>query len=171
MLTNFQTEPNYCCSENINRNSTPVQLSVAQNLNRHSVYKSMDNNPHFPKEFSTVNDSFEKLRSNKMSDYGGSRDMSNRLSILNSDNSLDYPVNKLNDKEFSSYYKKNKAGKLVVLFLFLLYVVHLFDKSYIKYVATFKSKVAVLVEFYFCNIFFFLFIHLDYFSNIHHVVK
>lgn len=59
-----------------------------------------------------MNDSFEKLRLNKVSDYG-SRDMNNRLSILNSDNSLDFPVNKLTDKDFSIYYKKNKAGKVL----------------------------------------------------------
>lgn len=110
VLTTLQTEPDYCCSDNVNRNSTALELSVNHNLNRHS-YKSIDNNPHFPKEFSTVNDSFEKLRSNKISDYGGSRDITNRLSILNSDNSLDYTVNKLTDKDFSSYYKK-KTGKI-----------------------------------------------------------
>lgn len=97
VLTNFRPETGYCCSE---RDEPPA----AQN--RHSLYKSLDSNgAHFRKDF----DSFEKLR-NKISDYGGSRDMSNRLSILNSDNSLDYPVNKLHDKDFAGFYKKNEAG-------------------------------------------------------------
>lgn len=99
VLTNFQPETSYCCSQ---RDEAPVQ-------NRHSMYKSVDSSgAHFRKDFTSMNDSFEKLR--KLQDYGGSRDISNRLSILNSDNSLDYPVNKLNDKDFSGFYKKNEAS-------------------------------------------------------------
>lgn len=107
----------YCCPNNPNRNSTPLPLSVAPpNLNRHSVYKSMDNSSQFPKTFSTVNDSFEKLRSNKMSEFDGSRDANNRLSI-NSDNSLDFPISKpvLISEEYLNFYRKNKNGKIVQL--------------------------------------------------------
>lgn len=101
VLTNFQPETSYCCASQ--RDGAPVQ-------NRHSMYKSVDSSgAHFRKDFSLMNDSFEKLR--KIQDYGGSRDISNRLSsILNSDNSLDYPVNKLHDKDFSGFYKKNETS-------------------------------------------------------------
>ncbi|KAF5296629.1 hypothetical protein FQA39_LY12457 [Lamprigera yunnana] len=102
---------NYTFSNNSNRNSTPIPLSLAQNLNRHAVFKSMDNGSQFPKSFSTVNDSFEKLRSTKMSEFENTRDPNNRLSI-NSDNSLDFPVSKpvlINDN-YLNFYKKNKTG-------------------------------------------------------------
>lgn len=66
--------------------------------NRHSVYKSVDGGG---AHFSTVGDSFEKLRSLP----------SNRLSAnMNSDNSLDYPVHRCVDKDAANYYKKNKLG-------------------------------------------------------------
>lgn len=102
---------NYCCSNNPNRNSTPIPLSVVQNLNRHTMFKSMDNSSQFPKNFSTVNDSFEKLRSNKMSQFESSREANNRLSI-NSDNSLDFPVSKpmLISEDYLNFYRKNKTG-------------------------------------------------------------
>ncbi|XP_018325504.1 disks large homolog 5 [Agrilus planipennis] len=113
-----EQQNNYCCKNErtSNRNSTPIPLSLAQNLNRHSVFKSVDNSMvPFPKAtFSTVNDSFEKLRSNKMSDFDASREVNNRLSI-NSDNSLDFPVNKpmlISEKDFLNYYKKNKTGPI-----------------------------------------------------------
>lgn len=97
VLPNFQPATSYCCSE---RDENPVQ-------NRHSMYKSVDSGgAHFRRDFTSMNDSFEKLRMNKIADYGGS----NRLSILNSDNSLDYPVNKLNEKDFGGFYKKNETG-------------------------------------------------------------
>lgn len=94
-----------CC----NRNSTPLPLTVAPNLNRHTVYKSMDNSAqiHFTKAFTGINDSFQKLK--KISDLERERD-NNRLSInMNSDNSLDYSI-KTNqiDKELEYFSKKNK---------------------------------------------------------------
>lgn len=110
MLDRSDQIQSYCCSNNSNRNSTPLPLSVAPNLNRHSVYKSIDNSSQFPKTFSTVNDSFEKLRSNKI-EFETSRDTNNRLSI-NSDNSLDFPVSKpvLISEDYLNFYRKNKTG-------------------------------------------------------------
>ncbi|CAG9767331.1 unnamed protein product [Ceutorhynchus assimilis] len=78
------------------RNSTPVAL-VPQDQptnNRHSVYKSVDATHHFMPD-----NSFEIV--NRVS-------TSNRHSVnMNSDNSLDMPVQRLYEKDVMPYYKKN----------------------------------------------------------------
>ncbi|XP_050299121.1 disks large homolog 5 [Anthonomus grandis grandis] len=79
------------------RNSTPVPL-VPQSQpsnNRHSVYKSVDASHHF----TMPADSFEIV--NRVG-------TSNRHSVnMNSDNSLDIPVQRLYEKDVMPYYKKN----------------------------------------------------------------
>lgn len=111
LLLNSENHDNHCC--NNNRNSTPLPITVAPNLNRHTVYKSMDNSAqvHFNKHVSSVNDSFQKLREKKMSDFER-ENVSNRLSMnMNSDNSLDYSV-KTNqiDKELEYFNKKSNKN-------------------------------------------------------------
>nr|CAI5853686.1 unnamed protein product [Callosobruchus analis] len=82
------------------RNSTPAPLSlvptnIATTYGRHSVYKSVDTSHHF----GMATDSFERLRA---------ANNPNRLSVnINSDNSLDYPVNRFVEKEAVPCYKKN----------------------------------------------------------------
>ena len=113
LLINSNQNDEYFCSNNINRNSTPVNIS--QNTNRHSMCKSFENQAHFPKVFSNVNDSCEKLKVNKMCDYEGQRDVNNRLSVnLKSDDSLNYSLNKPNlisEKDILNYYRKNRNCK------------------------------------------------------------
>lgn len=114
LLFNGENHDSHCC--NNNRNSTPLPLTVPPNLNRHTVYKSIDNSNevHFTsKVFSSVNDSFQKLREKKISDLeqiSQIRDRdSNRLSInMNSDNSLDYSIKNQIDKELEYFNKKSK---------------------------------------------------------------
>ncbi|XP_017769494.1 PREDICTED: disks large homolog 5 [Nicrophorus vespilloides] len=109
LLINRDNESDYYCPNQMNRNSTPVTLTVPPNLNRHSAYKSMDNSSHFPKDFSSVNDSFEKLRENKINDFDAARDGGTRLSMnMKSDDSLDFSKS-IRDKD--SYYRpKTKIG-------------------------------------------------------------
>lgn len=99
--------------ENYNyRNSTPVPLSIVPqnvptNYARHSVYKSVDNTHHF----GIPTDSFERLRL---------ANTPNRLSVnVNSDNSLDFPVQRFVDKELMSYYKKTSRSGKTNLYVFL----------------------------------------------------
>ncbi|ERL84448.1 disks large homolog 5 [Dendroctonus ponderosae] len=84
-------------SQDYYRNSTPVPL-MPQNPhsgNRHSVCKSVDASHHF----TMPADSFEIV--NRVG-------TSNRHSVnMNSDNSLDMPVQRLYDKDLLPYYKKN----------------------------------------------------------------
>lgn len=84
------------------RNSTPVPLvpQSQPSSNRHSVYKSVDASHHF----TMPADSFEIV--NRVSS-------SNRHSVnMNSDNSLDMPVQRLYEKDMMPYYKKNnRLGK------------------------------------------------------------
>lgn len=89
------------------RNSTPVPISVGQTVNRHSTSKSFDNPPHFSKMFTNVNDSYEKLKQNKISDFD-----SNRLSMnMKSDDSFCFKIPPLiSEKDIFNYNKKNKTG-------------------------------------------------------------
>lgn len=93
-------------SQDYYRNSTPVPL-MPQNQhsgNRHSVCKSVDASHHF----TMPADSFEIV--NRVG-------TSNRHSVnMNSDNSLDMPVQRLYDKDMLPYYKKNtRSGKNLIL--------------------------------------------------------
>ncbi|GLV34490.1 Discs large 5 [Carabus blaptoides fortunei] len=106
LLLNGDNHDTHCC--NNNRNSTPIPISLAPNLNRHTVYRSMDNSAqvHFPSQtFSAVNESFDKLREH---------DVNNRLRAnMTSNNSLDYSVkNNQIDKDLLDYYSK-KTNKNV----------------------------------------------------------
>lgn len=112
LVFNGDNHDNHCC--NNNRNSTPLPISVAPNLNRHTVYKSMDNSAqiHFAsKNFPSVNESFDKLREREQREREQEH---NRLSVnLNSNNSLDYSM-KTNqiDKDLLEYYSK-KTNKSI----------------------------------------------------------
>lgn len=107
LLINNNQNDEYFEGNNISiRNSTPVPISVGQTLNRHSASKSFDNPPHFSKMFTNVNDSYEKLKQNKISDYD------NRLSMnLKSDDSFCFKIPPLiSEKDILNYHKKNKTG-------------------------------------------------------------
>ncbi|XP_022916732.2 disks large homolog 5 isoform X1 [Onthophagus taurus] len=90
------------------RNSNPVPISIANNA-RHMTSKSFDNNnPHFTKMFK-VNNSFEKLKANKMLEYDSSRE--NRLSMnIKSKDSFYFPKppSLISEKDILIDYKKNK---------------------------------------------------------------
>ncbi|XP_066137661.1 disks large homolog 5 isoform X5 [Euwallacea fornicatus] len=78
------------------RKSTPVSLVSQSSGNRHSVYKSVDTSHHFGMPAA---DSFEIV--NRVG-------TTNRHSVnMNSDNSLDMPVQRLYEKDVMNYYKKN----------------------------------------------------------------
>lgn len=106
MVINSQNE-NCFCPSNVNRNSTPVRLSIQP------VCKSMDNSAHFLKPFNPLSDSSERLCSiNKRSEFGHQTEVPNRLSMnLKSDDSLDFPVNKptLMTENLMNYCKKTSS--------------------------------------------------------------
>ncbi|KAK9686089.1 Guanylate kinase [Popillia japonica] len=108
LISNNQNDEYFEGNNNISiRNSTPVPISVGQTLNRHSASKSFDNPPHFSKMFTNVNDSYEKLKQNKISEYDN-----NRLSMnLKSDDSFCFKIPPLiSEKDILNYHKKNKTG-------------------------------------------------------------
>ncbi|XP_060523057.1 disks large homolog 5 [Cylas formicarius] len=92
--------------ENFYRKSTPIPLTIAPQSvpqeNRYSaVYKSVDASHHF----GMVADSFEIVKC--------SPSISNRQSVnMNSDNSLDMPLQRSFEKDIMNYCKKTTGGRL-----------------------------------------------------------
>lgn len=70
LLFNGENHDSHCCN-NSNRNSTPLPISLAPNLNRHSGYSSIDSSKmHYSsKPFPSINDSFQKLCGKKMDNF------------------------------------------------------------------------------------------------------
>lgn len=112
MVINSQNE-NCLCPNIVNRNSTPVRLSIQP------VCKSMDNSTHFRKPFNPLSDSSERLcLINKRSEFDHTTDVPNRLSMnLKSDDSLDFAVNKptLMTENIMNYCKKSNSTNKYVL--------------------------------------------------------